>query len=73
MQDNCEHKIKAQPIERRPVNGLNIEPIEPQPRCRLKTPEHWNDRDPLAARWLCSGGSPLVLGWCSGNCPLKKQ
>jgi len=51
-------------MTRRPVNGLNIEIGEPQGRCRLRTPPHWGDADPRAARWLWSGGSPLVLGLC---------
>jgi hypothetical protein len=50
---------------RRPANALNVEPMQPAPRCRLRTPEHWGDKDPRATRWLLSGGSPLVLGPCS--------
>ena len=68
---DCRHLIQIG-FERRPANALNVEHFPHAPeRCRLKTPEHWGAVDPRAARWLLSGGSPLVLGYCSGNCPAK--
>jgi hypothetical protein len=56
-------------VPARPANALNVEIGQPLTRCRLKTPEHWGHTDPRGARWLLSGGSPLVLGLCSSNCP----
>lgn len=65
----CRHRIEL-PLERRPANALNIEIGASLPRCRLRTPEHWGDADPRAARWLLSGGSALILGPCSrARCP----
>jgi hypothetical protein len=59
-------------VERRPGNALNIEIGTPATRCRLRTPEHWGDIDPRGARWLLSGGSPLVLGPCeAAKCPRR--
>jgi hypothetical protein len=52
----------------RPVNGLNMEIPSPSPRCRLKTPKHWGNFDPMASRWILSGGSPFVLGHCDRGC-----
>lgn len=66
----CPHRMTL-PIPRRPANALNIEIGAPHARCRLKTPKHWGDVDYRAVRWLMSGGSPLVLGHCTGNCPLR--
>jgi hypothetical protein len=61
-------------VPRRPANALNVEVGQPLDRCRLKTPEHWGDADPEAARWLLSGGSPLVLGMCTpNNCPHERR
>lgn len=57
----------------RGVNALAIETGTPLARCRLKTPKQWGDVDHLAVRWLLSGGSPLVLGHCSADCPLRPQ
>lgn len=70
----CPHLITLR-VERRPGNALNVEIGTPQPRCTLKPPEHWADisKDATVLRWLGSGGSPLVLGVCSGECPLKKD
>lgn len=68
----CPNRIDI-PMIRRPVNGLNVEPIQPIPRCRERTPENWGDADPRAARWLLSGGDPMVLGFCEFlNCPRMK-
>lgn len=53
-------------VPRRPGNGLCIEVGTPLPRCKLRTPSHWPQNGPGAARWLLSGGSPLVFGPC---CP----
>lgn len=56
-------------LERRPVNGLNVEIGTPAPRCTLQPPEHWGDGASVT-RWLGSGGSPLVLGACQvASCP----
>lgn len=62
----CRHLIQLG-VPSRPANALNVEVGQPLPRCRLRTPEHWGDADPRAARWLLSGGSPLVLGLCAPN------
>lgn len=64
----------APSLERRPGNALNLEVGAPMRRCRQRTPESWGDADPGARRWLHSGGSPLVLGLCSGrSCPRTKS
>jgi len=55
-------------LPRRRANALNVEVGAPIPRCTLKEPEHWPNKG-MAARWLLSGGSPLVFGPCSANCP----
>lgn len=34
-------------------------------------PEHWPEG--MVLRWLLSGGSPLVLGHCNDDCPLRKN
>ncbi len=70
--EKCPNRVEAE-LERRPVNGLNVEIGAPAPRCKLRTPEHWPE-GVGAARWLASGGSALVLAPCSGGpCPLKPQ
>ena len=69
--DACAHAIEME-MERRPANALNLEIGQPLTRCRLKTPDHWGGADPKAARWLLSGGSPLVLGYCACSaCPKR--
>ena len=69
----CKNLIAPELLRRR-ANALNVEVGQPVPRCRLKTPEHWGDADPRAARWLLSGGSPLVLGLCTPNgCPHRAE
>lgn len=67
---SCRYMVECE-LARRPANALNVEIGQPLARCQLKTPKHWGDRDPLATRWLLSGGSPLVLGVCLGSegCP----
>jgi len=62
----CPNRIEPE-LPRRPVNGLNVEVGPPAPRCRRKLPKHW--KGVTAARWLLSGGSPLVFGRCSSSCP----
>jgi len=61
----CPHLITPE-LPRRPGNALNIEVGSPLARCKLKLPSHWPKDGPGAARWLMSGGSPLVFGPC---CP----
>jgi hypothetical protein len=68
LDPNCHELVEAEFL-RRPSNALNVEPMQPGPRCRLRTPEHWKGKDPRASRWLLSGGSPLVLGPCAQPCP----
>ena len=63
----CRYRIDLE-LPRRPVNGLNIEIGAPASRCTLKPPAHWPDG--MVLRWLASGGEALVLGKCTGNCPL---
>jgi hypothetical protein len=59
-------------VQRRPGNALNLEIGAPMPRCKLRPPPSWGPKAPSVARWLMSGGDPLVLGLCSrGACPLK--
>lgn len=66
---NCPYLIEIA-IESRPANALNVEIGKAADRCQIKTPSHWGDADPLGSRWLLSGGSPLVFGWCTpNNCP----
>lgn len=57
-------------LQRRPVNGLNVEIGQPLDRCRLRTPPEWGDVDPRGARWIHSGGDPMILGVCGrARCP----
>lgn len=62
-------------LERRPANALNIEIGTALARCKMKPPEHWptvkSSRISPTTRWLMSGGSALVFGSCSRNCPLR--
>jgi hypothetical protein len=59
----CPHRIEPT-LERRPGNALNIEIGQPSARCRLRPPRHWGAAVSVA-RWLLSGGDPMVLGYCS--------
>lgn len=68
----CQQQVCA-PFERRPANALNVEPIQPLHRCKLKPPEHWPNDGPTASRWLLSGGSPLVFGMCTQACPARSH
>lgn len=71
--ETCPSRI-ALPIARRPANALNIEIGAPMARCRLRTPAEWGEVDPRGARWLGSGGSPLVLGTCcAARCPAEVE
>lgn len=72
MNKDCSHRVEVD-VPRRPANALNVEVGTPAPRCKLKVPEDWAGREPrsglsLAARWMWSGGSPLVFGVCTPNC-----
>jgi len=61
---------KVPELQRRPVNGLNIEIGQGRNRCILQKPAHWPDGSVL--RWLGSGGSITVFGICCAvHCPLK--
>lgn len=66
----CAARLAPAP-ERRRANALNVEIGAPSPRCTFKAPEHWPDG--MVGRWLRSGGSPLVLGHCSADCPLDRD
>lgn len=69
MASRCGERLDV-PLERRPANALNVEIGQPLPRCRLRTPPEWSGFDPRGARWLLSGGSPLILAPCSrSRCP----
>ena len=60
---HCPNRIEPE-IERRPVNGLNIEIGSPQPRCSHRSP------DGRGLAWLVSGGSVLAYGCCEQRqCP----
>ena len=67
---DCPFLIEIE-VERRPGNALNVEIGAPCARCKLKPPSHWKKttNSDMSARWLMSGGSPLVFGNCSTNCP----
>lgn len=65
---NCPFYIQPE-LSRRPGNALNVELGLPLARCKLKIPKHWENSGVSAARWLMSGGSSLVLGVCTNNCP----
>jgi len=65
----CASQVLFQ-VQRRPVNGLNVEIGQPLPRCLNKLPEHWTGTGASSARWIASGGSALVFGYCTPNaCP----
>jgi len=64
----CVHRLVPL-LLRRPANALNVEIGAPAPRCSLKLPDHWTGSGRSALRWLGSGGSPLVFGHCSADCP----
>ena len=73
--DNCPYFIQPE-LVRRPANALCIEIGQPATRCKLKIPDSWKGHEPkqgvsLATRWLWSGGSPLVFGYCDVDCPQK--
>ena len=68
--DRCPNRT-TMTLERRPVNGLNIEIGQGCDRCKARTPDHW-PAHMGALRWLASGGSALVFGACEASaCPLK--
>ncbi len=67
MADCCPERLEAE-LQRRPVNGLNIEVGTGLDRCRLLTPPEWGDQDPRATRWLASGGLITVLAPCGRGC-----
>ncbi|MBK8188851.1 MAG: hypothetical protein IPK79_00190 [Vampirovibrionales bacterium] len=62
---NCQRRVTPE-IERRRVNGLNVEASGAAlDRCLLQSP------DGLGLRWWLSGGSILAYGICTlANCPL---
>lgn len=72
IHSSCACRIEIA-MPRRPANALCIEIMEPMPHCTSKIPAHWTGRGASALRWLASGGSPLVLGRCSPNCPRVKE
>ena len=60
----CQHRVEAE-VERRPVNGLNIEHIGGAARCTLQSP------DCLGLRYWLSGGPITAYGRCClAGCPL---
>lgn len=63
------------PLERRPVNGLNIEIGQPMPRCTLQPPDGRGiTRDGSTLAWLHSGGSLLAYGRCTRDtCPKRRE
>ena len=66
--DACPNRLPL-PLERRPVNGLNVEIGLGADRCRLIRPAHWPESS-SSLRWLASGGSAMVFGCCSARaCP----
>lgn len=67
----CPHRISIQE-ERRPANALCIEAFGGGDRCKLCVPDHW-PKNISAARWIMSGGSPLVFGYCSKACALGQE
>jgi len=75
MVTGCDQRVELG-VPRRGGNVVTVEIGQPMTRCKMKLPEHWKHvGGPTAAssyRWLASGGSPLVLGLCSENCPMKE-
>jgi hypothetical protein len=69
MKKDCRYQI-GMDVPRRPANALCIEVGTPATRCTMKPPENWKGTGVGAVRWLGSGGSPLVFGVCSADCPL---
>lgn len=59
-------------FQHRPGNALNVEPIQPMPRCLDKKPETWPE-GASALRWMASGGEAWVFGPCSSNCPREAR
>lgn len=71
--EHCRFRIAPGIIPRR-ANALCVEVgAWPSTRCTLKLPSHWTGAGASALRWLGSGGSPLVLGRCTANCPLEQE
>jgi hypothetical protein len=68
----CTSRV-ALPTPRRHANALNVEVGTPLARCTRKLPEHWAGSGASALRWLGSGGSPLVFGECSADCPARRS
>jgi len=62
FRNRCKYRL-SKSIDKRPVNGLNIEIGSYSDRCSLKTPDHWPE-SATAARWLLSGGDIFVFGLC---------
>ena len=61
----CPHR-RSLPLERRPANALNVEPIQPLDRCMMQCP------DGRGAAWSLSGGSILAYGMCTRrSCPVR--
>lgn len=58
------------PFQHRRANALNVEPIQPFPRCVDKRPSHW-PHNMTGLRWIASGGEAWVFGMCSSNCPRR--
>lgn len=70
----CSHRV--QPNAGRPRGTtlcMEIAYSHPAARCRMKPPHSWEGHDPNGARWLLSGGDPLVFGECNNECPLLKS
>lgn len=69
MDQTCASRVEIA-LERRPANALNIEIGTSPARCLNKRPEHWPSTA-SGIRWIASGGSAMVFGICSADCPLK--
>ena len=68
----CPERIVI-PVERRRANALNVEIGRPLARCKLRPPTEWGGRD-MGARWLLSGGHPLIFDPCSATeCPRQQE
>lgn len=69
--ETCGGMVTPAFLHRR-ANALNVEPMQPTPRCLDKKPSHWPE-GMSALRWRASGGDALVFGLCSADCPREAR
>mgnify|MGYP001577881837 CR=1 FL=1 len=71
LREKCKSRLVSA-LERRPGNAFNVEIGQPGDRCLNKRPDHW-PANMTGIRWLASGGSVLVFGYCCEPCPLDEE